>query len=43
MLEYNVRSVRDWEVFNLQRREGWAGNIRFNGNVLEKLNVEEGV
>ena len=31
MLGHKVRSVRDWEVFNIKRREGQAGSSRFIG------------
>ena len=33
MLDYKVRSVRDWEVFNMKRREGQVGSSRFTGQL----------
>ena len=33
MLGHKVRLVRDWDVFNMKRREGQAGSIRFTGRL----------
>ena len=33
MLGHKVRSVRDWEVFRIKRREGQAGSNRFTGRL----------
>ena len=35
MLDYKVRSVRDWEVFNMMRQEGQADSIKFTRRLVK--------